>query len=119
MGGRKLVDLEAKLFDTEKKGCLGVLVGPRKRGEIDVEVHQDGSSRMKIGLKGLVVPEGTRQVSVYINETAIADLELQRGSAYLRLDSRHGDIVPEVSVKDVATVRVGDRVLCSGSFHRD
>jgi hypothetical protein len=119
MGGRKLVDLEANLFDTEKKGCLGVLVGPRKRGEIDVEVHQDGSSRMKIGLKDLGVPEGTRQVTVYINETAVADLELQRGSAYLRLDSRHGDSVPEVGVKDVATVRVGDRVLCSGSFHRD
>ena len=119
MRGGRLVDLEAKLFDTEKKGCLGVLVGPRKRGEIDVEVQQDGSSRMKIGLKGLGVPEGTRQVTVYINESAVADLELQRGSAYLRLDSRHGDSLPEVGVKDVATVRLGDRVLCSGSFHKD
>ena len=119
MGARKVLDLEAKLFDTEKKGCLGVLVGPRKRGEVDLEVRSDGSSRMKIGVKDLAVPEGTRQVTIFINETVVADLELQRGSGYLRLDSLHGDSVPEAKVKDVATVRLGDRVLCSGSFHRD
>jgi hypothetical protein len=119
MAGRKLTDLEAKLFDTEKKGCLGVLVGPKKRGEIDVEIHQDGRSRMKIGLKNIGVPEGTPKVTVYINDSAVADLELERASGYLRLDSAHGDTVPEVNVKDEATVRVGDRVVCSGTFHRD
>lgn len=119
MGGRKITDLEAKLFDTEKMGCMGVLIGPRKRGEIDYEVRQDGSSRMKIGLKNIGVPEGTRQVAVYINDAAVTELQLQSASAFVRLDSSRGDSVPEVSVKDVATVRLGDRVVCSGNFHRD
>ena len=119
MGEKKVLDLEAKLFDTEKKGCLGVLIGPKKRGEIDIEVRADGRSRMKIGLKNVTVTEGTRQVTIYINETPVADLELERGSGYLRFDSAHGDSIPEAKVKDVATVRAGDRVLCSGRFHRD
>jgi hypothetical protein len=119
MGGRKVTDLEAKLFDTEKKGCLGVLIGPRKRGEIDYEVQRDGSSRMKIGVKALPVPEETRKVTVEINGVAVADLELRGGSGYLRLDSLHGDTVPKVAVDDVATVRLGESVVCSGSFHRD
>jgi hypothetical protein len=119
MGGRKLEDLEAKLFDTEKKGCLGVLVGPKKRGEIDAEVRQDGSSRLKIGVKNLPVPADARNVTVEINDSAVADLELRGGSAYLRLDSVRGDTIPEVNVDDVATLRLGDRIVCSGRFHRD
>ena len=59
MGRREVVDLEAKLFDVDKKGCLAVMIGPRKRGEIDHELHQDGSARMKIGLKDAPVPTGT------------------------------------------------------------
>lgn len=119
MGGRKLKDIEAKLFDTERKGCLGVLVGPKKRGEIDVEVHPDGSSRMKIRVNNIDVPAGTGRLTVHINDAAVAELQLKGGSAFLRLDSVHGDRIPEVDVKDEATVRLGDRVLCSGTFHRD
>ena len=119
MGRREVVDLEAKLFDVDKKGCLAVMIGPRKRGEIDYELHQDGRARMKIGLKDAPVPAGTPQVTVFINDAAVADLDIRGGSGYLRLDSGRGETVPAVSLDDVAEVRAGDRVVCSGRFHRD
>jgi hypothetical protein len=119
MGRREVADLEAKLFDVEKKGCLAVMTGPRKRAEIDYELHQDGGARMKIGLKDAPVPEGTSQVTVSINDAAVANLDIPEGSGYLRLDSGRGDALPEVVVGDVAKVRAGGRVACSGTFHRD
>jgi hypothetical protein len=119
MARREIVDLEAKLFDVEKRGCLGVLVGPGKLGEIDYELHRDGGARMKISLKGARLPEGTGQVTVYVNETPVTDLEVQRGSGYLRLESARGDTIPEVKVKDTAVMRVGDTAVCEGTFHKD
>ena len=119
MGRREVVDLEAKLFDVDKKGCLALMIGPRKRGEIDYELYQDGSARMKIGLKDAPVPTGTSRATVFINDAAVADLDIAGGSGYLRLDSARGDAVPAVNVDDIAEVRAGGRVVCSGKFHRD
>jgi hypothetical protein len=119
MGRRELADLEAKLFDTEKKGCVAVMLGPKKRGEIDYELHADGGARMKIGLRAAAVPDGTRKVTILINDHVVTGMDVERGSGYLRLESAHGDVIPEVEVDDVATVAVGDRVICSGTFHRD
>lgn len=119
MGRPEVVDLEAKLFDAEKKGCVAVMIGPRKRGEIDYELYHDGGARMKIGLKDARVPEGTSQVTIFINDAAVAELEIQGGSGFLRLDSGRGDAVPAVAVDDVAKGRAGGRVVCSGKFHRD
>ena len=119
MERREVADLEAKLFDVDKKGCLALMIGPQKRGEIDYELHQDGSARMKIGLKDAPLPEGTSKVTVFINDAAVADVNIRGGSGYLRLDSSRGNAVPAVSVDDVAEVRTGGRVVCSGRFHRD
>jgi hypothetical protein len=119
MGRGEIADLEAKLFDTDKRGCLAVLVGPRKRGEIDYELFQDGNARMKIGLKNLPVPDGTSHVTVLLNDTPVAELELRGRSGFVRFERARGDDVPEISVDDEATVQAGGRVVCSGTFHRD
>jgi len=119
MGGREIADLEAKLFDAEKKGCLAIMVGPRRRGEIDYELHHDGNARMKISLKAARLPEGTRTVTVFVNDNAVTDLEVKEGSGYLRLESARGDAIPEVHVEDTASIRAGEKTVCEGSFHRD
>ncbi len=116
---REIADLEAKLFEEEKRGCLGILAGPRKVGEIDYERYADGGARLKIGLKGARLPGGTRKVTVFVNESAVADLDLTRGSAYLRLDTARGDSVPEIELDDTAAVRAGGVTIYSGTFHRD
>jgi len=119
MARGKIADLEAKLFDVEKRGCLGVLVGPAKLGEVDYELYQDGHARMKIGLKGARLPEGTEKVTVYINQTPVTDLQVQQGSGYRRLESARGETIPEVHVKHTVAVCVGDTTVCEGTFHKD
>jgi hypothetical protein len=119
MGRREIADLEAKLFEEEKRGCLGLLVGPRKIGEIDYERHEDGGSRLKVGLRGARLPEGTRKVTVLVNDAPVTELEVTNGSGYLRLETARGDVVPEIDVKDTAAMRAGDVTVCSGTFHRD
>jgi len=119
MGRREIADLEAKLFDVNRKGCLAILVGPPKRGEIDYELHANGGARMTIGLKNAPVPEGTRRVTVCLNDDPVAEIELRGGSGFVRLASDRGDTVPQIRVDDVATVRAGDVVVCSGTFNRD
>ena len=119
VGRREVADLEAKLFEENKRGCLAVMIGPRKLGEIDYERYEGGDTRMKIGLKGAPLPEGTSNVTVFINDQAVADLVVERGSGYLRLDSARGDSIPEINVKDTAAMRVGDATVCSGTFHKD
>jgi len=119
MGSRELADLEAKLFDEKKSGCLALILGPRKLGEIDYELHQDGNARMKISLKGAPLTEGTRSVMVVINEVEVAELAVENGRGFLRLETARGDSIPEVKIKDTAAIRSGATRICSGTFHRD
>ncbi|MEE4270712.1 MAG: hypothetical protein V2I67_03500 [Thermoanaerobaculales bacterium] len=119
MGKKKSVDLEAKLFDPKKRGCMAVLVGPRKVGEIDYEVHHDGNRRMKIGLRGARVPETAARVEIFVNGAAAAALSAEGGRGYVRLDSARGDQVLEVELGDTAEARVGGAVIGEGTFRRD
>lgn len=119
MGSRAVSDLEAKLFEETKRGCMAVLVGPRKLGEIDYELYQDGNALMKIGLRGARLPEGTRSVAVLINDEVVGELEVDDGRGFLRLESARGDTVPAVGLKDSAAMRAGQTTVCSGTFHKD
>ena len=119
MGGKKIVDLEAKLFDPEKRGCRSVLVGPRKVGEIDYEIREDGRVRMKIGLRGVRVLEGAGRVAILINGEQVLELDATSGKGYLRLDDAHGDTVPAVELGDAVEARVGETVIGQGEFRRD
>ena len=119
MGRREIADLEAKLFEEEKRGCLGLLVGPRKVGEIDYERYEDGGARLKVSLKGARLPEGTRKVTVLVKDAPVTELNVTNGSGYLRLDTARGDVVVEINVTDIAAIRVGELTVCSGTFHRD
>ena len=119
MGSKKRVDLEAKLFDPHKRGCMAVLVGPRKVGEIDYEVHHDGAVRMKTGIRGARLPDGARRVTIFVNDTAVTELEVERGRGFVRLDSVRGDAVPQVGLEDVVEARVGETILGQGEFRPD
>lgn len=119
MGRRDVSDLEAKLFEEKQRGCLAVLVGPRKVGEVDIERSADGAAKMVIALKGARLPEGTRRVSVVINQTPFVDLDVRAGTGFLRLDTASGNDIPEVQAEDTAEIRAGDVTVCSGTFHRD
>lgn len=94
-------------------------VGPRKLGEIDYELHQDDNARMKIRLRGAPLPAGTRQVTVCINGVSVAELQVDGGSGFLRLETARDDSVPEITIEDTAALRVGETIICSGRFHRD
>lgn len=119
MGRREIADFEAKLFEEKRSGCLGILVGPRKVGEIDYERYESGDARLTISLKGAPLSAGTHRVTVLINDVTVTDVEVTAGSGYLKLETTRGDSVPEVKAKDSAVVRVGEVTLCSGTFHRD
>ena len=119
MGGKKIVDLEAKLFDPEKRGCMTVLVGPRKVGEIDYEVRQDGGVRMKVGLRGARVPEGASRVTVFVNGESVLELDAPGGAGFVRLDSAHGDTVPGFELEDAVEIRANGSVIGEGKVRRD
>ena len=119
MARGEIADFEAKLFEEKRPGCLGVLVGPRKVGEIDYERYEDGRAKLTIRLRGARLPEGARRVTVLVNQVVVTDLELTSGSGHVRLDTAGGDAVPEVTASDTAVVRVGDVTICTGTFHRD
>lgn len=119
MGGKKIVDLEAKLFDPEKRGCMSVLVGPKNVGEIDYEIREDESVRMKVGLRGARVPEGAGRVTVFVNGEAVLELDAPGGAGFVRLDSAHGDSVPEIGLEDAVEIRAGGSVIGNGEFRRD
>lgn len=119
MGGKKRVDLEAKLFDPEKRGCMAVLVGPRKVGEIDYEVLADGNVRVKVGLRGARTDGASGRATVLVNGEPVAEVEVERGRGFLRLDTSRGDSVPRVELGNRAEVQYGGTVVGEGEFRRD
>jgi hypothetical protein len=119
MGRREIVDLEANLFEEERRGCMAFLVGARKIGELEYEKYEDGGTQLKVELKRARLPEGTSSVTVLINDAPIIELDVSAGSGSLRLESNRGDTVPEVNLNDAAAIRAGDVTVCTGTFHRD
>lgn len=119
MGRREVADLEAKLFEEKRRGCLAFLAGPRKIGEIDYERYEDGGARLKIGLRGARLPDGARSVTILVNDAPVADFEVAGGSGYLRLETSRGDAVPDIAVEDTATVQAAGETIATGRFHRD
>jgi hypothetical protein len=119
MGRRKVVDIEAKLFEERKRGCLTLLAGPPKVGEIEYERFEEGDAKLIVRLKRMPAGAGPGPAVVLVADVVVAELDVTGGPASLRLDTRAGATLPDPSVGDHAAIRVGDTVVCSGAFRPD
>jgi len=111
--------LSVRTIATELEARLTLSGDGGPAGKAEWKIYGSGDKGLKLKARNLPVVDGD-SVAVHVAASVVEDdVIVEGGRGRLRLDSRHGDDVPEIRAWDTIVLRAAGRDIANGYFAPD